>query len=109
MATYRVTITGAQVLDKPFITFTCTVAKELAPGDWAELTTAPAHFQVLTRDLQNVLRRQGSDEEKRAQLVNMIRSHALASDALINDQVVDELQALLPAGWPVTITLEGML
>jgi hypothetical protein len=109
MARYRISIIGTQFHDKPFITFTCTVQKETAPGTWEPLLTAPANFQILTGDLQNILHGSASDEEKRAQLVTMIRSHALASDALINDQVIDELEALLPAGWPVNIILEGML
>jgi hypothetical protein len=105
MSGYRITITGATVTSRDHLSLQCVVEKGDDAGGWEVMAGTPTALQVTTAAVLAILRRDISDADKRAELLALLRSHALALPILQGDAALDQIEALLPAGWPVTVDL----
>jgi hypothetical protein len=106
MAEYRVTVTDAQATDQEHVKLICVIQKENDAGGWDDLEGGPASIDLQTSEALAVLRREDlSDADKRAALLEQFRTAARALPILAGDRVIDQVEALLPSGWPVTVGL----
>jgi hypothetical protein len=102
---YRTVITGAQPTDGEHIRLDCYIQKSADNENWSSLEGSPDHLLISLGALRGVLRTTGGPPEKRAALQELIRGHVRALPALYGAIAVEAIEALLPAGWPVTIPI----
>jgi type II secretory pathway component PulC len=106
VANYRITITDAQATVRDYIKLVCTIQKENDVGGWDDLQGGPSSVNLQTSEALTVLRRQDlTDGEKRAALLEQMRTAARGFPIIAGDVAVDQIEALLPGGWPVTVGL----
>ena len=100
---YRITITGASPTPKEEIALICTIQQSEDGETWTALEGAPASMELPLSAVRGALRAPGGEAEQRAELQELIRTTARSLPILIGAVAVKQLEALLPAGWPVTV------
>ena len=102
---YRVVISGAEATDRELLRLGCAVEYSADGETWSALEGAPTSMALSLSAVRDVLRGDLDDVEKRVALLEMVRTTARALPAFRGLVAVEELEELLPAGWPVTVTL----
>jgi hypothetical protein len=104
--TYRITLTGAAYASREQIAFSCAIEREQSPGVWVVVPGAPAQLLVDTAKLLAILRSTSQPpSELREALLELLRNSARSLPEVQAAVAIQRLEALLPAGWPVTVEL----
>jgi len=105
MANYRVRVQTGEAAANGDIHLDCHVQKETSPDVWELI---PLGHRTLVLDGEAVLaitEGSGTDGHKLAALANLFKQEVLAWGVDKSDDAYNQLFALLPEGWPVTVSL----
>jgi len=105
MANYRVRVQSGGAAASGDIHLDVFVQKEIEPGVWELI---PMGHRTLVLDGEAVLaitEGSGTDGQKFAALGDLFKQEVLSWGLDKSDDAYNQLFALLPAGWPVTVSL----
>ena len=102
---YRITITAAQPTNRDRIELLCSFEQSDDGQVWAPLAGAPTTLSLSLSVVIGALRAAGDDADKRAALLELVRTEARSLQALQGAVAIEALEGLLPAGWPITVAL----
>ena len=102
---YRITITAAQPTAKEQIELSCSIEESDDGTTWTALAGAPTTLLLPLSAVRDALRSNPLDADKRAALLELIRTETRALSILAGAVAVEAIEDLLPAGWPVTVAL----
>ncbi len=101
---YRIIITDTTPTDTGMIRFGCLIESDKT-GTWQALPAAPLYIDIRAEQLLAVIRQPLNAAEKRAELLATFKSHTRALPLLIAAIAIDQIDTLLPVGWPITVNL----
>ena len=102
---YRVTVTGAESTGRERVKLLCTFQESEDGETWVELEGAPGEMLLSLSAVRGALGSAGGEAEKRAALLELVRTAARSLPALVESVAVEGIEDLLPSGWPVTVAL----
>ena len=102
---YRITVTDAQPTAHDRIEFSCSIETSDDGTNWTPLAGAPTTLPLPLSAVRDALRSNVLDTDKRAALLELIRTEARSLNMIIEAAAIEAIEDLLPAGWPVTVDL----
>ncbi|HUX30441.1 MAG TPA: hypothetical protein VMV78_07410 [Thiobacillus sp.] len=102
---YRVRVQSGEAAASGDIHLDCFVEREASPGEWELI---PMGHRTLVMDGEAVLaitEGAGTDGQKLGAIAALFKQEVLSWGIDRSDDAYNQLFALLPAGWPVTVPL----
>ena len=103
---YRITVTGAQATDREYIALGCVIEQSDDGENWVSLEGAPSTIALPLSHVQGALRvPSGLAADQRAALLDLVRKEVRRLPVMRGVWAIEQIEDLLPAGWPVTVAL----
>lgn len=101
---YRLHIAGAVAAANKQIDMEIEVQSD-ASGSWVTIPSGSRNFLLSATKVVAITDGVGTDAEKRSALTDLLKKDVVAWGLVQSDYALAQIEALLPGGWPVNITI----
>lgn len=101
---YRLYITGAESSPNKQINMAIEVQVD-ASGSWVTIPNGTRDFLLSAIEVVAITDGDGTDAEKRTALVDLLKKDVVSWGLVQSDYALAQIEALIPGGFPITISL----
>ena len=82
------------------------IEKSVDGESWALVAGAPGTVDLKASDVLGALRGEQAGDRRALLVVGLLREQVRAHPALLVDRLIDQVEEVLPDGWPVVVSLD---